>query len=115
MFGYDSVEDVRGLPSTHFYNEPSDREVLLTKLNSEKNFSNHEMRLRRKDGDPLWVIASFAVVDDDAADGRIIEGTLIDITERKRAEKELYESRQMLQSILDAIPQRVFWKDRNSL
>jgi PAS domain S-box-containing protein len=36
-----------------------------------------------------------------------------DITERKRAEEELYQSRQMLQSILDTIPQRVFWKDRN--
>ena len=38
-----------------------------------------------------------------------------DITERKRAEEELYGSRQMLQSILDAIPQRVFWKDRSSI
>ncbi|HZP00423.1 MAG TPA: PAS domain S-box protein, partial [Terriglobia bacterium] len=38
-----------------------------------------------------------------------------DITKRRRAEEELYQSRQMLQSILDAIPQRVFWKDRNSL
>jgi PAS domain S-box-containing protein len=33
--------------------------------------------------------------------------------ERKRAEDELYQSRQMLQCILDTIPQRVFWKDRN--
>ncbi len=38
-----------------------------------------------------------------------------DITERKRAEEELYRSRQMLQSTLDAIPQRVFWKDRNCI
>jgi diguanylate cyclase (GGDEF)-like protein/PAS domain S-box-containing protein len=30
-------------------------------------------------------------------------------------EEELYGSRQMLQSILDAIPQRVFWKDRNCI
>src|SRR5208282_5305454 len=37
-----------------------------------------------------------------------------DITERKRAEEELYRSRQMLQSTLDTIPHRVFWKDRNS-
>ena len=29
--------------------------------------------------------------------------------------ERLYQSRQMLQSILDAIPQRVFWKDRNIL
>ena len=38
-----------------------------------------------------------------------------DITERRRAEEELRASRQMLQSILDAIPQRVFWKDRNCI
>jgi diguanylate cyclase (GGDEF)-like protein/PAS domain S-box-containing protein len=36
------------------------------------------------------------------------------ITERKRAEKELYESRQMLQLILDTIPERVFWKNLDS-
>ncbi|MDR3676761.1 MAG: PAS domain S-box protein, partial [Acidobacteriota bacterium] len=36
-----------------------------------------------------------------------------DITERKRAGEELYQSRQMLQTILDTIPQRVFWKNRD--
>jgi len=36
----------------------------------------------------------------------------IDITDIKQAERELYSSRQMLQLVLDAIPQRVFWKDR---
>jgi len=36
-----------------------------------------------------------------------------DITERKRAEDELHRSRQMLQLVLDNIPQRVFWKDCN--
>ena len=40
-------------------------------------------------------------------------GVSRDITERKRAEEELHQSRQMLQTILDTIPQRVFWKDRN--
>ena len=38
-----------------------------------------------------------------------------DITERQRAEEELHQSRQMLQSVLDNIPQRVFWKDLNSI
>jgi diguanylate cyclase (GGDEF)-like protein/PAS domain S-box-containing protein len=37
------------------------------------------------------------------------------ISERKRFEKELYESRQMLQHILDTVPQRVFWKDRDGV
>jgi PAS domain S-box-containing protein len=36
-----------------------------------------------------------------------------DITERKRAEEELFDSRQMLQLVLDTVPVRVFWKDKN--
>ena len=38
-----------------------------------------------------------------------------DITERKRIEEELFGSQQMLQNVLDTIPQRVFWKDKNSV
>ena len=33
--------------------------------------------------------------------------------DRRRAEEELFNSRQMLRTVLDTIPQRVFWKDRN--
>ncbi|MGB9085317.1 MAG: EAL domain-containing protein [Terriglobales bacterium] len=36
-----------------------------------------------------------------------------DVTERKRSEEELYRAHQMLQTLLNTIPQRVFWKDRN--
>jgi PAS domain S-box-containing protein len=38
-----------------------------------------------------------------------------DITDRKKIESELYESRQMLQMVLDTIPAGVFWKDRDSV
>ncbi len=107
MFGYDSLEEVRGLPAAHFYFSPSDRERILAKLKSEKSFSNHEMKFRRKDGDAFWVIASFAIVNDDSADGRIIEGTLVDITERKRAEKEL----RLTQSSLEDASDAMFWID----
>jgi PAS domain S-box-containing protein len=36
-----------------------------------------------------------------------------DITERKRAEEALIESQQIVEGIINAIPVRVFWKDRN--
>ncbi len=36
-----------------------------------------------------------------------------DITDQKLVEERLRESRQMLQLVLDSIPVRVFWKDRN--
>jgi PAS domain S-box-containing protein len=33
--------------------------------------------------------------------------------ERKKVAEKLHESQQMLQSVLDSVPQAVFWKDRN--
>ncbi len=38
-----------------------------------------------------------------------------DVTERRTAEKGLSESRQMLQLVMDTIPQAIWWKDRNSV
>ena len=45
---------------------------------------------------------------------RIFADALANVLERKRVENDLYASRQMLQQILDNIPQRVFWKDLES-
>jgi PAS domain S-box-containing protein len=42
-----------------------------------------------------------------------IVGAIHDITNRKITEKELLESKQMLQLVLDNIPQHVHWKDKN--
>ncbi|MBU1260027.1 MAG: PAS domain-containing protein [Planctomycetes bacterium] len=39
--------------------------------------------------------------------------TFRDITERKLAEQALKQSQQMLQLVMDNVPQSIFWKDRN--
>ncbi|MGA8753200.1 PAS domain S-box protein, partial [Candidatus Deferrimicrobium sp.] len=39
--------------------------------------------------------------------------TVWDVTERKRAEEALRASQRMIEEIINAIPVRVFWKDRN--
>jgi len=41
--------------------------------------------------------------------------TLLYAIERKRVGEKLQESQQMLQLVLDSVPQAVFWKDRNSV
>ncbi|MGL5196561.1 MAG: PAS domain S-box protein [Chroococcales cyanobacterium] len=42
-------------------------------------------------------------------------GTTMDITERALTENELDQSRALLRTILDALPQSVVWKDRHSV
>ena len=72
-----------------------------------------EFRNRKKNGDLFWEAATIRPIMN--ARGVIAHYLAVkeDITERRRAVEELRGSRQMLQTILDAIPQRVFWKDRN--
>jgi PAS domain S-box-containing protein len=47
----------------------------------------------------------------DEVDGVVL--TIEDVTAHIRADEELYHSHEMLQYVLDNIPQRVFWKDRD--
>jgi len=67
---------------------------------------------RRKNGSTFMAEMSiFALpreIESEAAFVSVIE----DITERKRQQNQQYVSREMLQVVLDNIPQRIFWKDR---
>lgn len=74
-----------------------------------------EFRQRTQDGQWKWILSLGKIVAWDEA-GRPLRmlGTHTDISDRKQAEQALQESRNMLQLVLDTIPQRVFWKDRHS-
>jgi PAS domain S-box-containing protein len=45
----------------------------------------------------------------------LIAALLLQRRRKQQAEAELFASRQMLRTVIDTIPQRVFWKDRNSI
>ena len=74
-----------------------------------------ELVNRRKDGTTYTEEMTITPVTRDVGnpDNNYFVAIKQDITERKRAEEELYRAHQMLQTILNTIPQRVFWKDRN--
>jgi len=54
----------------------------------------------------------------DISVGRLGDGCALcvrDVTARRSAEDELFRSQEMLRSVLDTFPQRVFWKDQDSV
>ena len=63
---------------------------------------------------PLWIQMTVSTIhkSDGTPDYHI--AILQDISDRKQAQTELQASRDMLQLVLDTIPQRVFWKDCQS-
>jgi two-component system, sensor histidine kinase and response regulator len=89
IFGFDSCEEMLSTRIDDRYENPADRTPFIARLKEAGSLANYEQRLQRKDGSPVWILASTSVVEGKNGDASITEGTLIDITERKRAEEEL--------------------------
>jgi len=72
---------------------------------------NFEYRLRRKDGSQIVVLENSRAITDD--DGRIVahEGTITDITDRKRAETRIFEEKERAQVTLQSIGDGVITTD----
>lgn len=68
-----------------------------------------EIRMQRKDGSHRWFLWTGAPVPSE----NLFYTVGKDITRYKQIQAELQESRQMLQLVLDTIPQSVFWKNHN--
>jgi len=87
---------------------PSHQELL-----SGGRLINYEHRLRRKDGTIITVLDNSRPLTD--LHGKVVGmlSTLIDITERKRTEEALRTSHLIIEEIINAIPVRVFWKNRD--
>jgi len=101
MLGYSSREEVRGLPCEAFYPDPTGRAAFLARLRERATLSNSEVCLRKKDGSALWVLENVTLLDEGSPPEPVIEGTMIDVTERKRATDALRESEEYFRSLID--------------
>jgi len=92
MTGYGSVKEMlkdAGNSVTCFYADPADRVRHLDLLEKEGLAMNFEFPARRKDGSVFWVSANTRAVKDPDGTTALYEGTVEDITARKRVEQEL--------------------------
>jgi diguanylate cyclase (GGDEF)-like protein/PAS domain S-box-containing protein len=110
IFGYSSPADALRQPALDFYLRPADRKTFLARLTESGSLSNFELAARRRDGSPIWVLENATLVEGPDGVGPLIEGTVIDITERKRAEDQVKHL--AFHDALTGLPNRLLFNDR---
>ncbi len=93
----DAMARILGLPSrdslvsrqlSEFIADSADSGAFLEELRTEKLVMNHELNLRREDGEPIWVLANASFLESEK-EGPVIEGVVTDISALKKAEAAL--------------------------
>lgn len=105
IFGYDSPEEM--LRTIHdvaeqLYVEPEQRTEFARRMFRDGRVFEFEVRVYRKDGSMIWVSINARAVRDGSGEIVGFEGTLEDITKRKRAEEDLRRSMDRLVALHEA-------------
>ena len=95
IFGYGSREELVDRDMASLYPDTRQRRGFFDALLRERNLANYEMRGERKDGGAAWTFQSAALLADEQAGEVIVEGTVVDVTERRRLEDQLRQSQKM--------------------
>ncbi|HKC36003.1 MAG TPA: PAS domain S-box protein, partial [Chitinophagaceae bacterium] len=104
IFGYNSpVEFISSVTDIgiQLYADPADRQRMSELLVCHDHVENFEAPLLRKNADIIWVSESTRAVRNEKGAIQYFEGTLKDITERKKAENELAQVQKKFQAIFD--------------
>ncbi|MEO8382270.1 MAG: PAS domain S-box protein [Acidobacteriota bacterium] len=105
LFGFDSSEEFLASSANDLYFDDAERERLVQKLREQGQLTNVELRLRRRDGSTVWALENVTL-----RDGEVMEGTIIDITDRKRAQEQV--EYQAYHDALTGLPNRLLFRDR---
>lgn len=111
MLGYECAEDLMQHSGASFYVNKDDQTRFLQALHEHMIVKNFEVRLQRRDGSQIVVLENARAVRDDAGVIVAHEGTMTDITDRKRAETRVFEEKERAQVTLNSIGDGVITTD----
>ncbi len=117
ILGYNSLEDLLAEApnvSQRTYLHPERRTELIQLLERDGQYTDQEFQLVRRDGSRIWVSDnSRAVRGKDKIE--YYEGTIQDITPRKRAEEDLAQSEEKYRTLVDMSQDGVFLSEHGAL
>ena len=104
MLGYESEEDFHEMDVDDLYVNASERETLSKNLLKRGSLTGYEIHLQRRNGTPILASVTARVIRDESGKVTYFDGTIEDVTERKRTEEALQESEAITRSLFNAIP-----------
>ncbi|MFA6032874.1 MAG: PAS domain S-box protein, partial [Myxococcota bacterium] len=107
ILGLESLDDLNNTGLINIYTCPGDRNRLLEKVKNGV-VAGFETQFRRADGQTIPVCIGAYMVRDEKGRPEYLEGTLEDITERKRAEEALKESEERFSQVVNRAQVGVF-------
>jgi PAS domain S-box-containing protein len=105
MFGHESPEAMIasvGDISADLYADPRDRDEFITSLSRMGQVTDHEIRMKRRDGSVMWISCNARKIHGER--GALYQGFMIDITRRKEAEEALVLSERRHRIIFENSP-----------
>jgi diguanylate cyclase (GGDEF)-like protein/PAS domain S-box-containing protein len=110
IYGFASVAEMvahfRDIKS-QLYVEPGRRDDFIQELTARDEVHNFESAIRKKDGTIIWICENARVVRGASGEPAYYEGTVVDITDRKRAEEALEAQRAYFSQLFANSPQAI--------
>ena len=106
LSGYESEEqliEATARPDFQWYAESDVRPRFFEMLKAEGEVQGFEQQIIRRDGSTVWVSENAHVVKDSNGNIRFFEGTIVDITDRKKAEEAVRAERRAERFLATAI------------
>ncbi|WP_292466015.1 PAS domain S-box protein [Methanolobus sp.] len=96
------------------YVDPKRREELIKTLKAQGHVENFEYEIVRPDGRNIWILVNSRMTSDTEGDSFIVDGFVLDITERKRNEEKLKEKEEQFRSLFVDSSVSIFIHDRDT-